>query len=157
MLRSGVTARRIGDARARDDSPATGDRRPRAPRTAHLPAVSRATKLNQVLQVYTSKTGGTTGRSCIPRHMQFMRTSRRVSRRAPLSPTNTHAAQTNTTLRVHSTPLKKVPGASIILLTIRPRTTPHNPTILPSVAIGLSCLHSCPQHTWTFRSRPRSI
>ena len=54
MLRSGVTARRIGDARARDDSPATGDRRPRAPRTAHLPAVfSRATKLNQVLQVYT--------------------------------------------------------------------------------------------------------
>ena len=52
MLRSGVTARRIGDARARDDSPATGDRRPRAPRTAHLPAVfSRATKLNQVLQV----------------------------------------------------------------------------------------------------------
>lgn len=39
MLRSGVTARRIGDARARDDSPATGDRRPRAPRTAHLPAV----------------------------------------------------------------------------------------------------------------------
>ena len=67
MLRSGVTARRIGDARARDDSPATGDRRPRAPRTAHLPAVfSRATKLNQVLQVYTSKTGGNTGRSCSP-------------------------------------------------------------------------------------------
>ena len=42
MLRSGVTARRIGDARARDDSPATGDRRPRAPRTAHLPAVQQS-------------------------------------------------------------------------------------------------------------------
>ena len=74
MLRSGVTARRIGDARARDDSPATGDRRPRAPRTAHLPAVfSRATKLNQVLQVYTQVRQEETPNAHTPRDVQFMR------------------------------------------------------------------------------------
>ena len=74
MLRSGVTARRIGDARARDDSPATGDRRPRAPRTAHLPAVfSRATKLSIKYCKFTQVRQEETGRSSEPPCMQFMR------------------------------------------------------------------------------------
>ena len=70
MLRSGVTARRIDGARARDDSPATGDRAHRAPPTyppfsVVLPSSIKYCKFTQDRRKHRTLMN--------PRDMQFMR------------------------------------------------------------------------------------